>query len=102
MFLGSARYPLVMETTDGRVGYLPTWRHGVGEYVRTALAHGFEIAALEQPERRPMDDGGWDPPELPDPSEPVDFWALMAFAPAATRAAYLGTAALVVWDFRLR
>jgi SAM-dependent methyltransferase len=102
LFLGSGRYPLVMETVDGRIGYLPTWRHGIGEYVRTALAHGFEIAALEQPERAPMDDGDWDPPELPAPGDPVDFWALMSFAPVATGAAYLGTAAVVVWDFRLR
>jgi len=102
LFLGSGRCPLVLEAADGRFGYLPTWRHGVGAYVRTALAHGFEIAALEQPERAPMDDGDWDPPELPAPGEPVDFWALMRFAPVATGAAYLGTTALVVWDFRRR
>ena len=50
---------------DGRVGYLPTWRHGVGEYLRAALAHGFEARACEEPVREPMDADDWDPPERP-------------------------------------
>jgi SAM-dependent methyltransferase len=101
-FIGSERYPLVKETADGRVGYLPTWRHGVGEYVRVALAHGFEVRACEEPIREPMDADDWDPPEVPDPGEPPNFWALMPFVPEATWAAYLGTSALVVWDFELQ
>ena len=78
LFIGSGRYPLVMKTADGRVGYLPTWRHGIGAYVRTALAHGFDICALEQPEREPMDDGDWEPPELPDPLGAVGLLGLDA------------------------
>jgi SAM-dependent methyltransferase len=101
-FLGSALYPMARETSDGRVGYLPTWRHGVGEYLRTALAHGFEARALEQPVREPMEVDDWDPPELPHPPEPPNFWSLMSFVPEATWAAYLGTTALLVWDFELR
>lgn len=101
-FVGSGLYPLVKETVDGRVGYLPTWRHGIGEYVRVALAHGFDVRACEQPLREPMDADDWEPPELPDPAEPPDFWSLMPFVPEATWAAYLGTAALVVWDFQRR
>jgi ubiquinone/menaquinone biosynthesis C-methylase UbiE len=99
-FIGSRCYPLVKETTDGRVGYLPTWRHGLGTYLRTALAHGFEVLACEEPVREPLDD--WDPPEVPDPAAPPDFWGLMPFVPAATWAAYLGTPALLVWHFRRR
>ena len=49
-----------------------------------------------------MDLDDWDPPELPDPSGPADIWSLMPFVPEATRAAYLGTTALLVWDFELR
>jgi len=101
-FLGSALYPLVMETVDGRVGYLPTWRHGVGEYLRAALAHGFEVRACEQPLRAPMDDDDWDPPEELAPAVPPNFWGLMPFVPEAAGAAYLGTTALLVWDFERR
>jgi hypothetical protein len=49
-----------------------------------------------------MDLDDWDRPELPDPAEPPDFWSLMGFVPEATRAAYLGTTVLLVWDFELR
>ena len=37
-----------------------------------------------------------------EPAEPPDFRSLMAFVPEATRAAYLGTTALMVGDFELR
>ncbi len=102
LFVGSPRYPLVKQTLDGRVGYLPTWQHGVGEYLRAALAHGFEALACEEPEREPLDADDWDPPEAPDPGEPPNPWSLMAFAPQATWATYLGTPALLVWHFRRR
>ena len=72
MLLGSARYPLVKEASDGRFGYLPTWRHGLGEYLRAALAHGFEARAL------------------------------VPVVPEASAAAYRDTTALVVWDFEPR
>jgi SAM-dependent methyltransferase len=102
LYPGSRRYPLVKETPDGRVGYLPTWRHGVGEYLRTALTHGFEVLACAEPVREPMDADDWDAPEVPDLTQPPDPWALMSFVPAATWATYLGTPALLVWHFRLR
>jgi SAM-dependent methyltransferase len=102
LYLGSRRYPLVRETTDGRVGYLPTWRHGVGEYLRAALAHDFEVLACVEPVREPLADDDWDPHEALDPAEPPNPWTLMAFVPTATWATYLGTPALLVWHFRRR
>jgi ubiquinone/menaquinone biosynthesis C-methylase UbiE len=101
-YVGSRRYPLVRETLDGRVGYLPTWRHGVGEYLRAALAHDFEVLACVEPVREPLADDDWDPPEALDPAEPPNPWTLMAFVPTATWATYLGTPALLVWHFRRR
>jgi SAM-dependent methyltransferase len=102
LFVGSRLYPLVKQTLDGRVGYLPTWRHGVGEYLRAALAHGFEALACAEPVREPLDADDWDPPEVPEPGEPPNPWGLMPVVPQATWATYLGTPALLVWHFRRR
>ena len=101
-FIGSHLYPLLKERADGTGGYLPNWRHGTGEYVRTALAHGFEVLACEEPVREPLLPEEAETPQLPAAGEPVDVWELMDHAPEATWATYLGTPALVVWDFRLR
>jgi SAM-dependent methyltransferase len=101
LYLGSPCYPLVMETTGGRIGYLPTWRHGVGDYLRTALAYDFEVLACAEPVREPMD-GDWDPPGALDPAEPPNPWTLMPYVPVATWATYLGTPAVLVWHFRRR
>jgi SAM-dependent methyltransferase len=100
-FVGSALYPLVKETPDGRTGYLPTWQHGIGEYVRVALAHGFEVRACEEPPRPPLDPEDAEPVAPPAPGEPADVWSLMDVVPEATWATYLGRPALVVWDFQL-
>jgi SAM-dependent methyltransferase len=99
--VGSRLQPLPQETSDGRVGYLPNWRHGTGEYVRVALAHGFVVRACEEPVRPPMDAGDWDPPEPHEPGEPPSVWALMGAVPAAAHAAYLDAPAVIVWDFEL-
>ena len=98
---GSRLQPLPQETPDGRIGYLPNWRHGAGEYVRVALAHGFVVRACAEPVRPPMDADDWDPPGPHEPGEPPNVWALMGAVPAAARAAYLDAPALAVWDFQL-
>jgi SAM-dependent methyltransferase len=98
---GATLQPMPQETPDGRVGYLPGRRHGIGEYVRAALAHGFVVRACEEPVRPPLDADDWDPPEPHAPEEPPNVWALMGAAPAAAWAAYLDSPALVVWDFEL-
>jgi SAM-dependent methyltransferase len=101
-FIGSDRYPLPQRAPDGRLGYLPTWRHSIGTYLRAALRHGFEVLACEEPVRPPLDEDDWDPPSPPGPTEPPNVWDLMGFTPEAARATYLGTSAVVVWHFRLR
>ena len=102
LLTGSRLQPLPQETVDGRFGYLPTWRHSTGEYVRVALAHGFDVRRCEEPVRPPMDADDWDPPEPHAAGEPPSIWALMGAVPAAARAAYLDRPALVVWDFQRR
>ena len=96
-FTGSTLYPIVEETLDGRVGYVPTWRHGTGDYVRAALATGFRIVACEEPVREPDRPGAYDPPESVDVTEPPNLWALMPWVPEATTAAYTGATAVIVW-----
>jgi SAM-dependent methyltransferase len=101
LFVGSDLYPLPEQSPDGRLGYLPTWRHGTGEYLRAALSHGFEVRACAEPVRPPMDAEDWDPPEPHPAGEPPNVWALMGAVPTAAWATYLGTPALLVWDFQL-
>jgi SAM-dependent methyltransferase len=100
LLTGSRLQPLPQETVDGRTGYLPTWRHSTGEYVRVALAHGFVVRACEEPWRPPMDADDWDPPEPHAAGEPPNIWALMGAVPAAAREEYLDRPALVVWNFQ--
>ena len=100
---GRSRVGALPAPGDGgrTVGYIPAWRHGAGEYLRTALSHGFEVRACEEPVREPMDvETG--ARRSCRAGRAVDFWGLMPFVPEATRAAYLGTTALLVWDFQRR
>ncbi|CAA9369874.1 MAG: hypothetical protein AVDCRST_MAG21-619 [uncultured Nocardioidaceae bacterium] len=100
-FVGSGRYPLVKRALDGRFGYLPTWRHETSDYLRSSLPLGFEVLDCQEP-RREAGSGDLGTATPPAPQEPPDIWDLMAWAPAATVAAYRDTPALIVWHFRLK
>ena len=99
-FQGSPLYPLVKQAPDGRVGYVANHSHGLGEYVRAALAAGFDVRACEEAYRPP--DTVW-PDELPEPLTPgpPDIWELHPYAPEAANAARDGQPAVVAWDFEL-
>jgi SAM-dependent methyltransferase len=88
---------------DGEPGVVATYRHTVGDFVRGALAAGFQIRACEEPR-----DVAHDQTEAPlaSPAEvsPGDWadwpWSLIALLPEAARAAW-AVPAVVVWDFEL-
>ena len=102
-FIGSSLYPLIKSDRDGRFGFIPTWQHATGAYLRAALPHGFIVRDCQEPLRVPSSAPRSEPapPVPPDPAAPPDIWALHAWAPEATSAAYQAHPALIVWDFEL-
>jgi SAM-dependent methyltransferase len=100
-FTGSANYPLVKQAPDGRVGYIAGYSHGLGDYLRAALPHGFVVRACEETYR---DDRTVEADELPEPLTPgpPDIWELHPWARDAANAAKAGHAAVVAWDLELR
>ncbi|HEX7349855.1 class I SAM-dependent methyltransferase [Brachybacterium sp.] len=99
-FLGSARYPLVKTAPDGRVGYLEGHSHGVGDYLRAALPHGFAVRDCVEPR---LGDTFVDPE--PHPASltpgPPNIWELHPWAREAANAAKAGQVAVLAWDFVL-
>jgi SAM-dependent methyltransferase len=100
-FTGSRRYPLVKQSPDGRVGHIAGYSHGLGEYLRAALPHGFVVRGCEETYR---DDRTVGPDETPEPLTPgaPDIWELHPWVPDAANAAKAGQPAVVAWDFELR
>jgi SAM-dependent methyltransferase len=100
-FTGSTRYPLVQQAPDGRLGYVPGYSHGVGDYLRAALPLGFVVRACEESYRDAATVG---PDERPEPLTPgpPDIWQLHPWAPDAANAAKAGQAAVIALDFELR
>lgn len=91
--------------SDGEPGFVPTYRHRVGDFLRASLPLGFEVRRCEEP-RRPrsteplsatkprtvsVEIGSWS--EWP--------WNLIALTPDAVRAAW-DAPAVIVWHFQLR
>lgn len=101
-YTGSGLYPLVQRDTAGAIGYIPNWRRSTGDYLRAALAVGLRVRACEELLRPdPMTDPDDVPGPREDPTEPPSVWDLVAWAPAATEAAYSDEPCLIVWDFEL-
>ena len=100
-FIGSPLYPIIEEDVDGNVGYLLTWRHSTGDYLRAALAHDFVLRACEEPTRPPLTVEPGEQPEPLDLSRPPNVWALHPWAPDAANAARAGMTALIIWHFQL-
>lgn len=99
-FNGSRLYPLVKQAPDGRTGYVANHSHGLGDYLRAALPHGFVVRACEEAYRPP--DTVW-PDEEPEPLTPgpPDIWELHPYVGDAANAARDGQPAVVAWDFEL-
>jgi SAM-dependent methyltransferase len=100
-FTGSGRYPLVQQAPDGLVGYIAGYSHGLGDYVRAALTHGFIVRGCEEAYR---EDHIVEPDEVPEPLTPgpPDIWELHPLIPKAANAAKAGQPAVVAWDMQLR
>jgi len=100
-FTGSTRYPLIKEAPDGRIGHIAGYSHGLGEYLRAALPHGYVVRACEE---NYLDDHVVEPDESPEPLTPgpPDIWELHPWVPEAANAAKAGQPAVVAWDFELQ
>ncbi len=100
-FTGSTRYPLVKQAPDGRVGHIAGHSHGLGDYLRAALPHGYVVRACEETYREADTVA---PDERPEPLTPgpPDIWELHPWARDAANAAKAGQAAVVAWDLELR
>jgi SAM-dependent methyltransferase len=100
-FIGSRHYPLIRQAPDGRVGYIQGYSHGLGEYVRAALPHGYALRACEETYRNARTVEPEERPAIPSPGPP-NIWELHPWARDAANAARAGQAAVVGWDFELR
>lgn len=100
-FLGSPRYPLVKQAPDGRIGHIAGHSHGLGDYLRAALPHGFVVRACEESRLGDAVVGPDQRAEPPTPGPP-NIWELHPWAAEATNAAKAGQPAVVAWDFELR
>lgn len=100
-FLGSPRYPLVKQSPDGRIGHIAGHSHGLGDYLRAALPHGFVVRACEE---NRLGDAVVGPDQRAEPLTPgpPNIWELHPWAAEATNAAKAGQPAVVAWDFELR
>jgi SAM-dependent methyltransferase len=100
-FTGSKRYPLVKRARDGRLGYIAGYSHGLGDYLRAGLQHGFIVQACEETYRTSET---VEPDEMPAPLTPgpPDIWELHPWVREAANAAKSGQPAVVAWDFELR
>jgi SAM-dependent methyltransferase len=99
-FHGSPLYPLVKTAPDGRTGYVANHAHGLGDYLRASLAHGFVVRACEEEFRPP--DTVWPEDEAePLTPGPPDIWELHPWVGDAANAARDGMPAVVCWDFEL-
>ena len=91
---------------NGEPGFVPTYRHTVGDFLRAALPVGLEVRRCEEPGRRRATDE-WVGESVPrtdriDVGEWSEWpWNLIELIPDAVRAAW-DTPAVVVWHFQSR
>lgn len=100
-FTGSPRYPLVKQSPDGRTGHITGHSHGLGDYLRAALPHGFVVRACQETY---LGDDTVGPEEKAAPLTPgpPNIWELHPWVPEAANAAKAGQSAVVAWAFELR
>jgi ubiquinone/menaquinone biosynthesis C-methylase UbiE len=98
--------PVVKARARGGLGYMPIRSRLTSDYLAAALPLGLQVRRCEEPLRPyPLVDergvsGGASVPD-PVPGEPPNIWALHAWCPAATNAAYRGLPAAIIWHFQL-
>jgi SAM-dependent methyltransferase len=99
--VGELSKPLVKVGANGTAGYAPSWCRRTSEYLNVALPLGLQLLACEEVDRPyPLVRNGAEPPEQ-DPDDPPNVWALHHRAIDATNAAYRGSAAAIIFHFRL-
>ncbi|RII14687.1 Demethylmenaquinone methyltransferase [Streptomyces sp. YIM 130001] len=87
---------------DGTPGRVASYRHRTGDYLRAALAAGFEVRRCEEPLNAiaagPDPEPG--PPVAKGDPGPWDTWpwSLAALAPEAARAATEGVPSMILWE----
>ena len=101
-----AGLPVVKARPDGTLGYMPTRVRRTSEYLAAALPLGLDVRSCEEPLRpSPLvdADGSSDGEPAPDhlPGAPPNIWALHAWCPEATNAAYRDAPIAIVWHFEL-
>jgi ubiquinone/menaquinone biosynthesis C-methylase UbiE len=84
---------------EGEPRIAPTYRHQLGDYLRSALSLGLQVRGCEEPRATPTAE----PPT--EPATEIGDWqdwpfSLMDYLPSATRAAG-GRPHLVIWHFQL-
>lgn len=90
---------------NGEPGFVPTYRHRVGDFLRAALPLGFEARRCEEP-GRPRATDAWtgEPTPMAEQIDVGDWadwpWNLIGLIPDAVRAAWAAPA-VVVWHFQL-
>jgi len=82
---------------EGRPVRVPAYRYLIGDYVRAALAAGFQVRRCVEPV---PDTPAAERATSPGPRD-VWPWSLAALVPEATAAADAGITVMVVWHFRL-
>ena len=86
-----------LRDAEGNPVRVPAHRHLVGDYVRAALAAGFQVRRCVEPV---LDLPSGEPATAPGPWD-VWPWSLAALVPEATAAADAGIPVMVVWHFQL-
>lgn len=99
-FTGSTQYPLIKKSSDGQVGSIAGYHHGLGDYLRAALPHGFIVRACEEKYRENDTVKPGETPSRLTPGPP-DIWELHPWAREAANAAKAGQPAVVGWDLQL-
>ncbi|GIF67741.1 hypothetical protein Ais01nite_57760 [Asanoa ishikariensis] len=84
----------------GEPAFLPAYRHRASDYLDAALPAGFTVRRCAEPRVRVVESNA---PALQDETGPWDDWpwSLFKLVPAAHRAVFDGTPALVIWHFAL-
>ncbi len=100
--------PMPGRDRAGRFVVMPWFDWRTSDYLAAALPLGFEVRDCQEPLRpNPLvrEDGSTvsDPPgpAQHDPLAPPNIWALHAYAPEATNAAYRNRPVAIIWHFQL-
>lgn len=100
--------PPTVRLSDGRIGYLPTFRHQASDYLAAALPLGLQVRRCEQPLRPPAFLAPDEPTVRTDNNthnngddEPWPWGLPGKWCREAARAAFTGMPMAIIWHFQL-